>query len=69
MYESHKYYVKQWESDTKEYIMYGYIYTKSKNRQTLMVIEGIILFTGGERMVSIGKELEGTFWSEGNVVT
>ena len=40
-----------------------------ENRQILMVIEGIILFTGGEKMVSVEKELERTFWSEGNVVT
>lgn len=34
-----------------------------------MVTGGGILFTGGGGMVSTGKKLEGTFWSERNVVT
>lgn len=33
-----------------------------------MVTEDRILFTSNGGLVSIGKELEGNFWDEGNVV-
>ena len=37
--DSNKYYVKQWESDTKEYIMYGYIYMKFSSVQSLSRVQ------------------------------
>ena len=69
MDESHKH-VKQWESDTKAYTVYVYIHRKLKNRQShWFMVEGRILCTGGGGMVSTGKELEGTFWSDRKVAT